>query len=319
MLRDKLQWYKSAVQLRGSVVPAVLPRAIFCGVIGVIVSAMHHHGLAVSLPFLGSFIPNIVLGLLLVFRTNTAYERFWEGRKIWGIITNTTRNLARQIWVSVEEKEPQDREGKIATLRLLVAFAIATKLHLRSEPVSQQLEGLIHPEQYHKLKGMNNPPLEVAFWISDYLQYQYERNCLNIYQLTALQTLINELVDCLGGCERILKTPIPLAYAIHLKQLLLIYCLSLPWQMVENFGWFTGLVVVIISFTLLGIEEIGVEIENPFGYDTNDLPLDTICANMRRNIEDLISLAPSVRNGQNNQKLSPQSIANRRLEDNAKL
>lgn len=319
MLRDKLQWYKSAVQLQGSVVPAVLPRAIFCGVIGVIVSAMHHHGLAVSLPFLGSFIPNIVLGLLLVFRTNTAYERFWEGRKIWGIITNTTRNLARQIWVSVAEKEPQDREGKIATLRLLVAFAIATKLHLRSEPVSQQLEGIIHPEQYHKLKGMNNPPLEIAFWISDYLQYQYERNCLNIYQLTALQTLINELVDCLGGCERILKTPIPLAYAIHLKQLLLIYCLSLPWQMVENFGWFTGLIVVIISFTLLGIEEIGLEIENPFGYDTNDLPLDTICANMRRNIEDLISLAPSVRNGQNNQKNFSQSIANKRLEDNAKL
>lgn len=304
MLKDKLQWYKSAVQLQGSVIPAVLPRAIFCGVIGVIVSAMHYQGLAVSLPFLGSFIPNIVLGLMLVFRTNTAYERYWEGRKIWGIVTNTTRNLARQIWVSVEEKEPEDRGGKIATLRLLVAFAIATKLHLRSEPISQQLEGLIHPEQYHKLKGMNNPPLEVAFWISDYLQYQYERNCLNIYQLTALQTLINELVDCLGGCERILKTPIPLAYAIHLKQLLLIYCISLPWQMVENFGWFTGLVVVIISFTLLGIEEIGVEIENPFGYDTNDLPLDTICANMRRNIEDLISLAPSVRNGQKNKNFS---------------
>ncbi|MFB2837677.1 bestrophin family protein [Floridanema evergladense] len=319
MSKDKLQWYKSAVQLRGSVLPAVLPRAIFCGVVGVIVSAMHYYGLAVSLPFLGSFIPNIVLGLLLVFRTNTAYERFWEGRKIWGVITNTTRNLARQIWVAVEEKEPQDRNGKIAALRLLVAFAIATKLHLRSEPINQQLDGLVNPEQCRKLKGMNNPPLEVAFWISDYLQYQYERNCLNTYQLIALQTLINELVDCLGGCERILKTPIPLAYAIHLKQLLLIYCLSLPWQMVANFGWFTGLVVIIISFTLLGIEEIGLEIENPFGYDANDLPLDTICANMRRNIEDLISLAPSVRNLPNTKSFSSQTMTGRSLGDAANL
>jgi len=285
----------------------------------VIVSAMHSYGLAISLPSLSSFIPSIVLGLLLVFRTNTAYERFWEGRKLWGIVTNTTRNLARQIWVSVEESEPQDRDRKIATLRLLVGFAIATKLHLRSEPVNQQLEELMNPDQYHKLKGMNNPPLEVAFWISDYLQYQYECNCLNNYQLTALQTLINELVDCLGGCKRILKTPIPLAYAIHLKQLLLLYCLSLPWQMVANFGWFTGLVVVIVSFTLLGVEEIGVEIENPFGYDANDLPLDTICANMRRNIEDLISLAPSVRNWQNTKSFSPQVMGNIKLGDGTNL
>ncbi|OKH40141.1 hypothetical protein NIES2119_04250 [[Phormidium ambiguum] IAM M-71] len=297
MPNDRFYWYKSAIQLRGSVLPTVLPRAIFCGLVGVLISVMHYFGWAVSWPILASLIPNIVLGLLLVFRTNTAYERFWEGRKIWGIITNTTRNLARQIWVSVDEKEVRDRDNKVATLKLLVAFAVTTKLHLRGELVNQELEGLITRKQYYKLKEMNNPPLQVAFWISDYLQKQYERNCLNSYQLTALQALINDLVDCLGGCERILKTPIPLAYAIHLKQLILLYCLSLPFQMVEEFGFFTGIIVAIVSFTLLGIEEIGVEIENPFGYDANDLPLDTICTNMRRNIEDLISLAPSVRDG----------------------
>ncbi|HEY9300548.1 MAG TPA: bestrophin family ion channel, partial [Phormidium sp.] len=186
MSRDKLEWYKSAVQLRGSVLPSVLPRAIICGLVGLIISLMHYFGLAVSWPVLASLIPNIVLGLLLVFRTNTAYERFWEGRKLWGIITNNTRNLARQIWVSVEEREPQDRDSKIAALRLLVAFAVTTKLHLRGEPVNEELEGLTTKDKYYKLKEMNNPPLEVAFWISDYLQEQYERNCLNSYQLTTL-------------------------------------------------------------------------------------------------------------------------------------
>lgn len=298
MPKDRFHWYKSAIQLRGSVLPNVLPRAIFCGLVGVVISIMYYFGWAVSLPTLASLIPNVVLGLLLVFRTNTAYERFWEGRKLWGIITNNTRNLARQIWVSVEEKQPQDRDGKIATLRLLVAYAVATKLHLRGESINEELEGITTKNQYYKLKEMNHPPLEVAFWISDYLQQQYERNCLNSYQLTALQELLNSLVDCLGGCERILRTPIPLAYAIHLKQLLLLYCLSLPFQVVKDFGFFSGIIVLIISFTLLGIEQIGVEIEDPFGNDPNDLPLDTICANMRRNIEDLISLAPSVRDGQ---------------------
>lgn len=178
-------------------------------------------------------------------------------------------------------------------MRLLVAFAVATKLHLRSEPVNRELEELMSPSQYFKLKTMNNPPLEVAFWIGDYLQQQYNRRYLNTYQVTAMQDLLNSMVDCLGGCERILKTPIPLAYVVHLKQLLLIYCLLLPFQLVNEVGWWTGAVVALISFTLLGIEEIGIEIENPFGYDPNDLPLDAICSTMLRNIEDLITLTPS--------------------------
>ena len=110
-----------------------------------------------------------------------------------------------------------------------------------------------------------------------------------------MQNLLSSMVDCLGGCERILKTPIPLAYAIHLKQLLLIYCLLLPFQLVKDLGWLTGAIAALVSFTLLGIEEIGIEIENPFGYDRNDLPLDGICSTMQRNIEDLITLTPSIK------------------------
>jgi putative membrane protein len=142
---------------------------------------------------------------------------------------------------------------------------------------------------------MNHPPLEIAFWISDYLQLQHERNCLNTYQLSALLKLLDTMVDVLGICERILKTPIPLGYSIHLKQLLLLYCLSLPFSMVNDLHWFTGILVGLISFAVFGIEEIGIEIENPFGHDDNDLPLDTICTTMQRNIEDLITLAPCVR------------------------
>jgi putative membrane protein len=295
MNTKRRHWFRVALQYKNSVVPAVLNRVLLCGVFGFFVSVLHQLGLSVSWPILGSLIPNIVLGLLLVFRTNTAYDRFWEGRKNWGNLVNTVRNLARQIWVAVKEIEPGDREKKIATIRLLVAFSVATKLHLRGEPVNQELEHLLSSERYFKLKSMNNPPLKVAFWIGDYLQEQYELKCISNYQLTALHRLLDSMVDSLGSCERILKTPMPLAYSIHLKQLLLIYCLSLPFQMVNDFLWFTGPIVALISFTLFGIEEIGSEIENPFGYDANDLPLDSICATMLRNIEDLISLEPSVR------------------------
>jgi putative membrane protein len=296
--QDKREWFRVLLQLRGSVIPAILPRVIFCAIFSIFISILYSSGLNVAWQIDG-IIPSIVLGLLLVFRTNTAYDRFWEGRKAWGTLINTVRNFSRTIWVTVAENQPEDRKEKIATLRLLVAFAVATKLHLRSEPVNHELEALMPQQWYEKLKTMNNPPLEVAFWIGNYLQQQYERGCLNAYQLTALFKLLDTMVDVLGICERILKTPIPLAYSIHLKQLLIIYCLSLPFQLVSHFQWLTAPIVALISFTVFGIEEIGIEIENPFGRDFNDLPLDHICQTMQVNIEDLITLAPCVRHWAN--------------------
>ncbi|GAB4238911.1 MAG: bestrophin family ion channel [Elainellaceae cyanobacterium] len=286
-------WFRYALQLRGSVVPSVLPRILLCGGFAVLIEFLYWSGVPLGLPGTSSIVLNLVLGLLLVFRTNTAYERFWEGRKLWGTLINTSRNLARYIWVSILEKESHDRQDKQAALYLIVAFAVATKLHLRQQPINrEELEPLLSASRYSKLQMMNNPPLEIAFWLQNYLQQQYQRQCLNVYQLSDIQQLLNTLVDILGGCERILKTPIPLAYAIHLKQLLLVYCLMLPFQFVRDLNWWTVPMVMIISFTLFGIEEIGLEIENPFGCDPNDLQLDAFCETMKRNIDDLMMLEP---------------------------
>ncbi|MBD6616502.1 hypothetical protein FNW02_11795 [Komarekiella sp. 'clone 1'] len=295
MKAEKLQWLQTTLQLKGSVTRAIYKHIIWCGAFGFLISILHYFRLPVSQPILGSVIPSIVLGLLLVFRTNTAYERFWEGRKCWGSIVNNVRNLARQIWVSVDEISLDDRKNKITALNLLVAFAVTTKLHLRGETVTSELEELMPSSMYVKLKIMNNPPIEVAFWIGDFLQQQYKRNCLNSYQLTSMQELLNNLVDNLGACERILKTPMPLAYAIHLKQLLILYCFLLPFQIVNSLGWWTAIITALVGFTVFGIEAIGLEIENPFGYDANDLPLDAICNTMKRNIDDLTSLTSSLK------------------------
>lgn len=300
MTAEKFTWLRTKLQLKGSVMKAIYKHILWCGAFGFFISLLDHFEMPVSQPILGSVIPSIVLGLLLVFRTNTAYERFWEGRKCWGSLVNNIRNLARQIWVSIDEILPEDKNNKITALNLLVAFAVTTKLHLRGEAVNSELEDLMPSTKYIKLKIMNNPPIEVAFWIGDYLQEQYHRNCLNSYQLTSMQELLNNLVDNLGACERILKTPMPLAYAIHLKQLLLLYCFLLPFQIVDSLGWWTGLIAALVGFTVFGIEAIGLEIENPFGYDPNDLPLDTICDTMKRNIDDLITLTPNARSHRGN-------------------
>ncbi|MDJ0693768.1 bestrophin family ion channel [Mastigocoleus sp. MO_188.B34] len=125
-------------------------------------------------------------------------------------------------------------------------------------------------------------------WISNYLQEQLRRERINVFQASSLHDFINKIVDILGGCERILKTPVPLFYTLTLRYLLTVYFLLLPWQLVQGLSWWTVPVLGAISFILLGINEIGSEIEEPFGRDPNDLPLDFICDTIRRNVEDII-------------------------------
>ena len=290
--RSHRVWTDILLRWQGSVIPAIAPRVLVCMAFSLGVSIVDWRGYEFSIPLQESIVPSIVLGLLLVFRTNTAYERFWEGRKAWGTLVNTIRNLSRGIWVSVATPTPESQGDKIKILHLLVAFAVATKLHLRSEPLNQEIWALLPESGYRKLDKMNNPPLEIAFWISNYLQQEYDRKNINAYQLTAMLRLVDSMVEMLGSCERILKTPIPLAYAIHLRQLIFLYCFITPFQMVNTLHWATAFVVGIIAFTVFGIEEIGVEIENPFGHDANDLPLDQICQTMQANLDDLIQLPP---------------------------
>jgi ion channel-forming bestrophin family protein len=288
-------WFKIALQVKGSVIPTIISQVLWCGAFGLFVSALYFYKIPVAAKSLAGVIPSIVLGLLLVFRTNTAYERFWEGRKAWGSIVNNIRNLSRSIWVAIAEIDPVHLHEKEQVLKLLVAFAVATKLHLRSQPVDDRLKDFVSPLQFSKLQTANNPPLEIAFWVSDYLQAKQEQGQISLYQMNELQSILSSMVDTLGACERILRTPMPLAYAIHLKQLMLLYCLLLPFQVVEELRWWTAPAVALVSFTLFGIEAIGVEIENPFGTDPNDLPLDTICNTIERNIDDLISIEPHYR------------------------
>ena len=279
-----------AVQMRGSVVKRVLPRSMICGLFAALVVIFSKNGMQMVPPLRDNIIPSIVLGLLLVFRTNTAYDRFWEGRKCWGTITGGTRNLVRRILVAVEERSIEDRDHKVRSIRLLVALSFVTKHHLRGEPLCSEVRALVGDNRWVQLGSGANVPLEVAFWVGHYLQEQYRKGRLTVYELMGMTEILDNIMGAVSGCERILKTPMPLAYAIHLKQLLLIYCLFLPFQTVRDLEWFAVPVVMIVSFTLLGIEEIGIEIENPFGTDRNDLPLDAICETVQSSAEDIIQL-----------------------------
>lgn len=295
---EHLHGIQVIVRLARTVIPGILPWVCLWGGYGFAISLLARWELLPSIldgKGIGNAVVglNLALSLLLVFRTNTAHDRFWEGRKLWGKMVNVVRNAVRGIWIYIGEQQPQDRQEKAAAMRLVAAFAVAMKLHLRREPMNSELESLVSPLQYRRLQNTNHGPLDIAFWIGDYLQRQYERGQLNVFQLTDLQNCIDEMVDVLGDCERILKTPVPLVYTIVLKTVTIAYFLISPLGMVGGLGWLTGLVTAFVSFIYLSISEVGAEIEEPFGHDPNDLPLDFICDTIERNVEDLIQQASS--------------------------
>ena len=272
---------------RASIIPEVIPIVIFYGLISLLVVVVHQSGIDISFDNIGLAIPAVVLGLLLVFRTNTAYERFWEARQLWGGQINTTRSLAQSFLTLIPTVDESHSREKRQITQLLPAFAIATKLHLRGEAIDRQLNGLISSQQHELLLKQAHPPLMILGWLRGWVKQQFQQQLISDREYIYLFELIDILNTNLGAYERILNTPIPLAYSLHLRQLIYLYCLLFPLQVVDSLLWLTIPATCLVAFALFGIEEIGVEIQNPFGYDENDLELDRYCEIIRSNVEEI--------------------------------
>lgn len=295
---EQLHRIRVICRMAGTVTLSVLPWAGLCTGYGLIVSLLYNWGLldfiTASKPIYDGILGlNLALGLLLAFKINIAHDRFGEGHKLWGSIVNNIRNLTKGIWIYIEGEGIQDQREKEMSMRLVAAFSTSMKLHLRREQLNFEIESLVSPPQYQQLQKSNQVPLELALLIGDYLQRCYERKKLSVFQLTDLQNSLKEMANVVSDCEQLLKAPVPVVYTIALKTLLITYFLILPLLLVAGLGWVTGLVLGFISLIYLSIDQIGAEIEEPFGHSPNDLPLDFICDTIQGNVEDLIRHVPN--------------------------
>jgi putative membrane protein len=222
----------------------------------------------------------MVISLLLVFRTNTAYERWWEGRKIWGGLVNSSRNLALKIKALVPEES-----GYFAVM--IPNFAYALKNHLRRVHLEEELE----PANGFSTESKTDVhlPNHIAGQILNYSASLERSGKLKPEHLLMLHPELTNFTDATGACERIRNTPIPYSYSVFLKKFMFMYVMTLPFGFVFSLGYLTIPVVAVIFYVLASLELIAEEIEDPFGVDANDLPTDEIAAGIRKTVKEILA------------------------------
>jgi ion channel-forming bestrophin family protein len=225
-----------------------------------------------------------VLSLLLVFRTNTAYDRWWEGRKLWGALVNNSRNLALKLDVILDKT--LDKERKFFE-NLIPAYAAALANHLSKETLRLELDEMDHPE----LKAIDknkHVPNQIASLLLRKAKKLYHDKKLTDAEYININAELSSFTDVCGACERIKNTPIPFSYSLFIKKFIFFYIMTLPFGFVFSLGYWVIPVVAFIFYVLASLELIGEEVEDPFGDDTNDLPLIKIAANIKKNVGDIL-------------------------------
>lgn len=225
-----------------------------------------------------------VLSLLLVFRTNTAYDRWWEGRKMWGKLVNDSRNLAIKLNALIPE---EDKVTRIYFSNKIKLFAKVLHTHLTSESTKYMLDEEEHPEYDESLKAQH-PPTKVVGKLYVALQKLEKDKIISPQDKLILDQNLNGLLDVAGACERIKNTPIPIAYAVFIKKFIFVYVLTLPIGYVFTTGYFIVPLVMIIFYVLLSIELIAEEIEDPFNGGTDDLPTAKIAENIGKYVSNVL-------------------------------
>lgn len=275
---DAKAWLRIVVTLRGSVAVHLLGRVAIAVVLGVIAWLVHDAS-AFSIPPVAHTLIGAALGLLLVFRTNASYGRYVEARELLGRIVNASRDLSRQVvtYVAEDPERPAERAALRAdVLRWLGAFYRLLVQNVRDERELGDLGERLTAAERAQLEPLRHRPSVVVTWISARLYAAHRAGVLEVEPLRAMDANLTALVASLGGCERIRRTPVPFAYAQHIKLFMVLFCYTVPFALVDALGAYTAVASGALSFALFGIDEIGVEIEDPFGTDPNDLPMERI-------------------------------------------
>ncbi len=268
--------------VRGTIVLAMWPRLAWTIGVAAVVTVLHEH--------FGVWVPNVTtipftlvglaISIFLGFRNNTSYDRFWEGRKLWGALVNVSRDLARDTLTYVRPKGEENGAEALAMrarqVRSVAAYAHLLRMRLRDQRDHTGLAHLLSADRLAALDDEHNRPIALLHWMGDDFRAAWDAGWVHDLHLPALQAGLSRLTEIQGGCERIKATPIPFSYTVLIHRIVGFYCFGLPFGLLTTTGVWTPLVVAMVAYAFYGLDAVGEEIEDPFGLDDNDLPLSTL-------------------------------------------
>lgn len=283
---------QSALTIKGSITPKVINKVILVMLYASLISLLNHRFPNLVLP-IGPFeYGGLIMGLILVFRLNAGYDRWWEGRKLWGNVVNDCRNLA--IIVNQYVLTEQTQEWKTKLCHYTLFFPYLMKDHLRNKKDTLFLEQYLDEQTFVAIAQSKTPIIALGDLIAKELHDVHTRKLLNSFAFIRAEETRSRLVDSLGGCERILKTPMPFVMAVKSRRFILCFLLMLPLGLIKISNVFISpMISGLVAYALLALDQIGVELQNPFSNkNLSHLPLDTICDTIRQDVLAIFNMHP---------------------------
>lgn len=287
IVRPPQHWFRRLFVWHGSVLPNILFRLSLNFMVSCLAVLCYHwhEDFNVNLT-LGPFsLLGVAIAIFLGFRNNASYARFIEARVLWGSLLITTRSLMRQAISLMPHPGGEHRRFAM----LLTAFTYALKHHLRHEPMAMELTRLLPAQDKAAVLASYSPCNRLLQLMGQWLGEQRRRGYLSDIDFQTIDTNLNQLSVILGGCERISNTPIPFAYSLIVHRTVYVFCALLPFALVTVLHYMTPLVSVFISYTFIALDALAEELEDPFGIEANDLPLNAMAHTVESNLRDMIN------------------------------
>jgi putative membrane protein len=294
----KMSWFRLLFTVRGTALPRIRGRLFAVFLVSVVATLTYEYtGRATDLTTIPFTLISLALGVFLGFRNNTAYERYWEARKLWGRLVNDSRSFARMVLTLIQvdaTAHPKLEATEVTDLKRelvyrMIAYVASLRMHLRNE-VSQleELRGLLPDDELKGLTQQRNVPNALLLRMGQRVEDARRFGVLRNRDVLLLESKLNDITDVQGGCERIRNTPMPYSYTVLIHTIVAVYCFALPFGIVSTTHFLTPIVVVLIAYAFLGLDAVGDEIEEPFGYDYNDLPLNTLSRMIEVNLRQML-------------------------------
>lgn len=292
IIRERSNWFLMLFIWRGSVLRKIILQLLIITAFSVVVlyfkGNVYEYKVHLN-PAIFTLL-GLSLAIFMGFCNSASYERFWEGRKLWGALVIESRSLAREVLTLINDNDADAKAEKQEFAKMIAAFSWALNYQLRNKNANTVIKNLLSEKNFEQLKDKKFVPVILLKQMGAWLNERKKEGKMDSIILTAIDNQLNGMSQIIGGCERIANTPLPFAYSVLLHRTVYLYCFWLPFGLVDVVGWMMPVIVLFISYTFIALDAIIQEIQEPFGEEENDLALNGICETIQFSVFELADI-----------------------------